>query len=144
MSNTDLEHPARSTTNTHDCEQGAWCLISITHEDQVKWEMLRSQWPQMDQGQITETQSEITKDLSAVFSNENIDSMACLDFIYIFNQTEHRHLFVPTTGEDYVAMLYSCPNANGVGIKFTHASTYHELKWRHWELCYNNGQAVWG
>lgn len=144
MSNANPKHPARHTTKFHDSKQGAWCLISISDEDQVKWETLRSTWAEMDQGQITETQSEITKDLSVFFGDENIDSMACLDFIYIFNETENRQLFVPTSGEDHVAMFYSCPSAKGVGVKFTHASTYHELKWLQWELCNNNGQAVWG
>lgn len=144
MSNANPKHPGRKTTKIRDCEQGVWLMIYITDEDQVKWETLRSTWREMDQGQITETQSEITKDLSAGLGDENIDSMACVDFIYIFNEAENLHLFVPTTGEDRVAMFYSCPNAKGVGMKFTQASTYHELKWRQWELCNNHGQAVWG
>ena len=63
------------------------------------------------------------------------EAMACRDFIYLFDTSQAKHFFFPTSGEEKCAMLYECDSGGTqkADMAFAPHCTWVSVRDREWE-----------
>jgi len=110
-----------------------WWIIHVTPEEQATWEAIRGTWATATDEQIAEAKAAMLKVFPVAIKHDEVKGMACRDFIYLFDNTRRRHFFVPTGGEEQIAMYYDCMGTGHADMAFAPDCMYESVKWEHWD-----------
>ena len=127
-----------------DHRNNIWWSTGASLEQQAEWETYRSAWASVSDEDIVKAKTS----MMAAFDNErfteairnmqahDVRGMACRDFVYLFDSTQGKHFFFPTSGEEKCAMLYQCDGLWGTktaDMAFAPHCTWVSVRDREWE-----------
>jgi hypothetical protein len=128
--------------NKRDHRGNIWWSVNISLEQQAEWESYRSGWASVSDEDIKKAKESLLDAFADEswhdvrnMNAEDVKGMACRDFIYLFDTSQAKHFFFPTSGEEKCAMLYECDSGGTqtADMAFAPHCTWVSVRDREWE-----------